>query len=556
MKAVILTRVSTKMQEEGLSLAAQSSRLLEYAQRKDLEVIKTFEIIESSTRGDRKHFMEMINFCKRQKETIAIVADTVDRVQRSFKESVLLDDLMRQNKIELHFYRENMVLNSQSSSVDIMRWDFSVMEAKAYVLQLSENIRRSNEQKNKNGEITGPAPIGYKNCVNEYGKKFVRIKHPEGDIVKQLFELYSYGNMGLGELQHCAHIMGLKSRYGRYVSRNCLYKMLNNPFYYGELKTKRGIIRHIYEPLISKDLWDLCQEKKAEHNFIIRNSQVKEDPYILRGLIRCGITGKSCVCEVKKKTYTYITCYKADNNRMYIQEDVIMGELKAILNRIKLPKEIAKELQEDLKQSKKEEMSYCQQETAKLRNEQEKLKTQLDRLFDLMLDGELDKATFDIKRNEIQTKMSRIKNKIASYAKQDNTFRDIVQDMIDIAKDAGSAFTRSSAELKRYLLKFVFKSITLTEGKLTYELNFPFELFEATNIKRIEKTASELVKGLENKGIEAKCNKKEEIAQNASSEPQILLKNQGVRLKNPTPVSFGSEGEIRTLDTRIMIPLL
>lgn len=148
------------MQEEGLSLAAQSSRLLEYAQRKDLEVIKTFEIIESSTRGDRKHFMEMINFCKRQKETIAIVADTVDRVQRSFKESVLLDDLMRQNKIELHFYRENMVLNSQSSSVDIMRWDFSVMEAKAYVLQLSENIRRSNEQKNKNGEITGPAPIG------------------------------------------------------------------------------------------------------------------------------------------------------------------------------------------------------------------------------------------------------------------------------------------------------------------------------------------------------------------------------------------------------------
>ena len=106
------------------------------------------------------------------------------------------------------------------------------------------------------------------------------------------------------------------------------------------------------------------------------------------------------------------------------------------------------------------------------------------------------------------------------------------------------------------MLKFVFKSITLTEGKLTYELNFPFELFEATNIKRIEKTALELVKGLENKGIEAKCNKKEYMAKSTPLEPQIPLKNQGVRLKNPTPVSFGSEGEIRTLDTRIMIPLL
>ena len=83
MKAVILTRVSTKMQEERLSLCAQSKRLEEYAERRELDVIKRFEIIESSTRGERKRFMEMINFCKKQKETIAIVADTVDRVQRS-----------------------------------------------------------------------------------------------------------------------------------------------------------------------------------------------------------------------------------------------------------------------------------------------------------------------------------------------------------------------------------------------------------------------------------------------------------------------------------------
>lgn len=99
MKAIILTRVSTKMQEEGLSLLAQNNRLHEYAERKGLEIIKSFEIVESSTRGERKQFMEMINFCKKQRETIAIVADTVDRVQRSFKESVLLDELMRQNKI-------------------------------------------------------------------------------------------------------------------------------------------------------------------------------------------------------------------------------------------------------------------------------------------------------------------------------------------------------------------------------------------------------------------------------------------------------------------------
>ena len=196
------------MQEEGLSLLAQSNRLHEYAERKGLEIIKSFEIVESSTRGERKQFMEMRNFCKKQRETIAIVADTVDRVQRSFKESVLLDELMRQNKIELHFYREGMVLNSQSTSVDIMRWDFSVMGAKAYVLQLSENVRRSNEQKNKNGEITGLAPLGYENYIDERGKHFVRQKEPDATIIRKCYEMYSLGRASVAEIQHYANMMG------------------------------------------------------------------------------------------------------------------------------------------------------------------------------------------------------------------------------------------------------------------------------------------------------------------------------------------------------------
>lgn len=215
------------MQEEGLSLLAQSNRLQDYADRKGLEIIKTFEIVESSTHGERKQFMEMINFCKKQRETIAIVADTVDRVQRSFKESVLLDELMRKDKIELHFYREGMVLNSKSTSVDIMRWDFSVMGAKAYVMQLSENVRRSNEQKNKNGEITGQAPLGYENYIDERGKKFVRPKEPDATIIKKLFEMYSLGNTSVAELMHYANIMGLKSRKGIPVSTNTMYYMLD-----------------------------------------------------------------------------------------------------------------------------------------------------------------------------------------------------------------------------------------------------------------------------------------------------------------------------------------
>ena len=86
MKAIILARVSTKEQEEGYSIAAQRQRLVEYCARKSLHVIKTFELVESSTRGERKEFASMLEFAKTQSEIVAIVADAVDRFQRSFKE--------------------------------------------------------------------------------------------------------------------------------------------------------------------------------------------------------------------------------------------------------------------------------------------------------------------------------------------------------------------------------------------------------------------------------------------------------------------------------------
>jgi site-specific DNA recombinase len=83
---------------EGHSIAAQRQRLVEYCARKGLKVIKTFELVESSTRGERREFAAMLEFAQAHKETVAIVADAVDRFQRSFKESVLIDELIRKEQ--------------------------------------------------------------------------------------------------------------------------------------------------------------------------------------------------------------------------------------------------------------------------------------------------------------------------------------------------------------------------------------------------------------------------------------------------------------------------
>jgi hypothetical protein len=42
------------------------------------------------------------------------------------KESVVLEDLRKDGKVEIHFMREGLILNLKSNSADILRWDILI----------------------------------------------------------------------------------------------------------------------------------------------------------------------------------------------------------------------------------------------------------------------------------------------------------------------------------------------------------------------------------------------------------------------------------------------
>ena len=477
MKAVILTRVSTKEQEEGHSLPAQSTRLSEYAKRKNLTVIQTFQIIESSTRGKRKEFMQMIDFCKSYPEKIAIIADAVDRVQRSFKESVMLDDLIRQEKIELHFYRENMVIGKNSSSSDIMRWDFSVMGAKSYVLQLSENVRRSIDYKTKNGELSGAAPTGYENFIDENGKHSIRLKEPDATKIRLLFERYSLGGISIHELARYADSIGLKSRTGKKIVNTTLTKILDNPFYYGEMNSKGRLIRHIYEPIITKELFDQCQiwrgkttSKPFKHGDI---------PFLYRGLITCMNSGKTCPNEIKKKKFYYLVCYRQDGTRLYIPEQDITDQIEYILGGIHIPEQALRDLKTHLINSKSAEIEFRNREIGRLNAEITRAQQRLDTLLNMRLDGELSKEQYEDKKAELQLNIERSKDKLKAHGKADDDFNETLIGLFEIASASKELFHRSKdINQKRLLMRFIFESLQIKEGTIYYKLNFPFSEME------------------------------------------------------------------------------
>lgn len=164
MKAIIFARVSTKDQEEGHSLDAQISQALNYAIDNSLQIIKQFKIIESSTKGKRPEFKQMIDFIRTQKEKIVVLAYNTDRLQRDFDEQSLeLKSLVNQNKAEIHFTSTKQKMTSESDSSTKFRYGLDVLLANDYTNRISDNVKRSIKKKLEEGTILGDSPLGYLN---------------------------------------------------------------------------------------------------------------------------------------------------------------------------------------------------------------------------------------------------------------------------------------------------------------------------------------------------------------------------------------------------------
>ncbi|WP_375326470.1 recombinase family protein [Candidatus Tisiphia endosymbiont of Nemotelus uliginosus] len=492
-KAILLARVSSKEQEDGYSIEAQKYRLQEYCMRKGLEILQTFEFSESSTVGNRKKFQETIDFAKKQKEVIAIVADKVDRLQRSYKETPLLNDLIERAKIELHFYTENCIIHKHSTSQEKMVWNLFVMMAQSYVDSLRDNVNRSIAQKLRQGEWVSTAPIGYLHIKGsnsrDRGKGKIIVDPNRAPLIKKIFETYATGGHTLPEMLKKTKEWGLRNSRGNqgYLCQSHLYAIITNPFYYGVmrvLKTKKEY-QHIYPPIISKELFDTCQAVRLGWNK--KPFKYGEKEYIFRGLIKCAATGRIVTAATKKKNYTngqvgewtYLRTWDAKNHNraIYVKEEIILKEVEKVFESLRLEPELLKDVIAYIKSSASIEQGYHKTRISELHAEHSKMKNRLDRLTDLFLDGDLTKEAYEEKRQQLIQKRDDLVKEIANHNNADDKFGETLITLVELASGAGEAFKGSTTEGKRKLINLVFVNLELKDGKLDFKLRPPFDAF-------------------------------------------------------------------------------
>jgi len=480
MKAIILARVSTEEQiNEGQSIPAQLTRAREYAKRKELNIYKEFQFDESSIKDQRTKFEQVVEEIKKAKEPLALIVETVDRLQRSFKESVLLDEFRKQGKLEIHFIRENLVIHRDSNSSEIQRWDLAVFMAKSFVLQISDNVKRTYEYKIRHGEWIGKAPVGYINKTDENGNKDIMPDPARAHLVARMFESYSKGNYSIRTLAEKMKELGLRTalKNSKILTTGMIHYTLQNPFYCGMMRVKNELYPHKYEPLISKELFDKVQ--KVRLGYHKKPFKYAGKPFILRGLVKCA--DEQCGCTITAeihKNHSYYSCtnYKRiHQKRVYIREENLLSPINEALKNIRLSDKKIQEITDNLKKSEKSKSYFHKQSLATLRKEYDQIETRISNAFDLMADGSITKDMFNKKLKEYKEKQAGLETKMQSYTDADENFYLTANMTLNIAKMAYEIFQSSELEEKRQLLNFLLQNLKLQGKKLSFELKTPFD---------------------------------------------------------------------------------
>lgn len=522
-QAVMLARVSSRKQERGASLDAQVESIQAYCHRNDLTIVepmpKAFVFTESSTRGGRKKFNEMIDFIEHQKRKTAIVVHTLDRLQRGFGECEKIKELLKADKIEVHFIQEALILDKFSSDDDFTRYDFGILSAKLYLTSMNRNVKRSQKHNREAGLWQGLAPIGYLNAKDERKRATLILDPERAPIIKQIFEEYATGDHSIQSVWKSALDKGFTSKEPNYnprsknfgircpVSKNKIHDILTNPFYYGcmyvadeeiDEKTKKPIktfykkIQHVYEPIISKELFDKVQtilKSKNKENFC-KEQKYAGIPFSLRGLIKC-----ECGCMMtperhKKKgnIYTYLRCphRNKDCKQYLVSEETILNQLnQEIFKKIRISPTMRELLKTSIIQSLEDEKKINANVRKKITDEIFMVDSRLERLWESYLDRVIDKPKYESEKEKYLTQKRELEEKANKYTDITKKLKENVEKAINFVADVSNLMEVASPDDKNMLLKRLLDNCVLHGDTLTYEIKAPFDkLISCNNYKQ------------------------------------------------------------------------
>lgn len=343
-KYCLYARKSSESEErQVLSIDSQIKEMLQLADREGLEVITMKRESHSAKEtGQRPVFNEIVDELREGKFN-GILTWAPDRISRNAGDLGKIVDLMDAGKLaEIRTFSQVFTNNPNEKFLLMILGSQAKLENDNRGINVKRGLRTRVEM----GLWPGVAPIGYLNQKHIEKKCQIIIDQERAPIVKKMFEKMAYEKWsGRKIYQWLRFELNFKSTGNHHVALGNIFRILQNPIYYGPFEYPRGSgnwYQGKHEPIITKELFDKAQEQ-LKRDKIVRQSR----EFAFTKLMLCGLCGSGISAEEKYKQlkdgsvvkYIYYGCGRSKDRHCknpYLREEELTEQLIKIMDQIDL----------------------------------------------------------------------------------------------------------------------------------------------------------------------------------------------------------------------------
>ena len=405
MKYILYARKSTEEDDrQVLSIEAQLVELQEYAAKEKLEIVASLCEAKTAKEPGRIKFAEMLAILESGRAD-GIISWHPDRLARNSVDG---------GKI-IHFVDRGLIKSLkfptfwfEATPQGLFMLNIAFGQSKYFVDNLRENVKRGLRQKIRNGTWPGWAPVGYTNNPKTRG---IDIDPTKAHKVQKMFELYATGAYTLHSLANWCKEHDLQGNLGKEIALSNVQSVLQNIFYLGLMKWKGEISEGQHEPLISKKLFDSCQEVMSKRG---RFRHVRKNDFAFLGLLKCSSCGCSITGE-RQKGHNYYRCTKKKGlcqEKHYLREEALTEQIKGFLQKVSLSSQDTKKVLAALEQDEMQAKEKSKNEVVILKTQLTVIDTKLEKLLDAFLSDALSTTEYAAKKNRLVSEKVRVEEKI------------------------------------------------------------------------------------------------------------------------------------------------
>ena len=491
--------------EESDSVGNQRKLLTEYVAKKEDFILYDIYVDDgySGTNFNRPSFQRMIADIEDGKVNCVVVKD-LSRFGRDYIDTG--------RYLERYFPELGVRFISVTDSIDSMKQAYDMLLPiknifnEQYARDISKKIQATVKSKQKAGEFIGAfTSYGYKK--SPVNKNKLVIDDYAADVVRRIFSLYiqGYGKQRIAKLLNAEGILcpaeykkvngenykncnRLESTtYWSYVTINSI---LHREMYVGNMvqgtkhqrmrsKQKKMpkedwiIVENTHEPIIDKETWEKAQSLLKKRT---RELDLETNKNIFAGFVKCGDCGRAMTKNMWRradgsKTYSlYCGTYKRNGKQyctphtlpMAVLEDIVLGDLKAIVDSVDNLKELV------------QSQSFTASKVKRIADtELGKIKAELERV------KRLKKSIYEDYREELISKEEFLSYR-EDYLKKEELYSKQIEALEEKKKDNVTEDVFETPWLKRLL---ELKDIESLDRDIVVEMISEIRVYENRKIK-------------------------------------------------------------------------